>query len=178
MGTVYMLCAAIGGTILVVQTLLLAFGAHAHADVHDGGDVHSDPDAFFQILSLKTVVSFVTFFGLAGLASEHAGVGTAGALAIGVGAGLVALFLVAWLMSLLSELVASGNVALENTVGTEGTVYLRIPGDQTGPGKVTLAVQGRTVECSAITKGKELPTGASVRVVAVVGPDILEVAPR
>ena len=41
-----------------------------------------------------------------------------------------------------------------------------MPGQNGGTGRVTLAVQGRMVECKAITAGEEIPTGVPVRVVA------------
>lgn len=126
-------------------------------------------------LSLKAVVASLTFFGLAGLASEKAGLTTFATLAIAVVAGGVAVFLVAVLMASLSRLQSRGNVDLANAVGRTGRVYLRIPGDRAGPGKVTIDVQGRSVEVAAVTAGPELPTGASVRVLGVVGADTVDV---
>ena len=46
-----------------------------------------------------------------------------------------------------------------------------MPGGKAGPGKVTLTVQNRTVECEAFTAAADIPTGAAVRVVAVRGTD-------
>jgi len=62
-------------------------------------------------------------------------------------------------------------------VGLTGRVYLRIPGGKAGRGKVTLQLQlqGRTLECKALTDGAELPTGATVRVVEVTGPNLIMV---
>ena len=66
---------------------------------------------------------------------------------------------------------------MDRAVGKGGTVYLPIPGQKAGTGKVLLNLQNRTVECQAITADKELPTGASVVVVAVISADTVEVAP-
>ena len=54
-------------------------------------------------------------------------------------------------------------------------MYLRIPGAKAGAGKVHLMLQNRTVEYQAVTAGAELPTGAPVKVVAVVNSDTVEV---
>ena len=211
METVYVICAVAGGTVLVIQFVLLAFGGHigsgdvdADADV-SGGDFHHDfgggsgdaghdaaghdasdqqtdhadaqQAAFLKFLSFKTVVSFLTFFGLGGLACDQAGFGGLPTLLMAVGAGSVALFLVAYLMSALIRLQSKGNVNLSNATGQTGHVYLRVPGQNSGAGKVNVVVQARLVECKAMTSGPEIPTGSEVRVVGVRGTDTLEVVP-
>ena len=185
---VYLVCAVVGGTILVVQTILIAVGAgHGDQDLtqdvpHDAGDGSPHPEgheageaSFVRWLSLKTIVACLTFFGLAGLAAEKAGAGPAGGLAVAVVAGTAAIVVVALLMASLSRLQSRGNIDLQNAVGRPAKVYLRIPAARQGHGKVTLEVQGRFLEVEAVTPGTEIPTGTDVRVVSVVSPDTLEV---
>lgn len=180
METLYFYCAVTGGAILVLQVLLLLLGAGDHDTSFDGHDV-DDPsaagDAFFKVLSFKTVVAFLTFFGLSGLASLQAGLGRVPTLMISFAAGSVALYLVAWMMAGLARLQSSGNVDLQNAVGLAAKVYLTVPGGHAGRGKVTVLVQGRTVEAKAVTAGQPLATGSMVRVVGAPAPDTLEVAP-
>ena len=85
--------------------------------------------------------------------------------------------LVAELMRALRGLRSDGTVRVERSVGQRGTVYLTIPGGKAGAGKVTLTLQNRTMEYQAITADQELPTGAKIVVVSVVGPNTVEVAP-
>jgi hypothetical protein len=197
METLYLLCATIGGTILVVQTILLVIGG-GHGDGHfDAGDLndghfdgHVDHDhghgadhaadhagdTFLKLLSFKTLVAFVTFFGLGGLACLQAGLSSVPSLAIALGAGFLALYLVGYLMTAMSQLQSKGNIDFKNAVGERGRVYLRVPGSNAGLGKITLALQGRTVECKAVTRGPDIPSGSDVRVVSVAA-DTLEVEP-
>ena len=202
METVYLISAVTGGTILIIQTILLLMGggdgsdvdsdgALDGADVHDvdmhGGDVHDIHDqpghgdayqaTFLKVLSFKTLVAFFTFFGLGGLACQKAEFSWLPTLLIALGAGSVALYLVAYLMSLLYRLQSRGNLNLANAVGQIGKVYLRIPPERSGTGKVNVVDQGRLVECKATTSGPEIPTGTEVRVVARAGPNMLEVLP-
>jgi hypothetical protein len=97
-------------------------------------------------------------------------------LAIALGAGFLALYLVAYLMTAMSRLQSRGNIDFRNAVGERGRVYLRVPGSKAGLGKITLALQGRTIECKAVTRGADIPSGSDVRVVAVTA-DTLEVEP-
>ena len=84
------------------------------------------------------------------------------------------MFSVHWMMKQLSRLRADGSVRIDNAVGRTGTVYLRIPGHLGGVGKIQLNLQNRTVELSAWTDRSEIPTGATVLVTRVVGPDSVE----
>jgi hypothetical protein len=191
METVYLVCAAVGGTLLLCQFLLGLFGlgshdaghgfGHADAshDGHDGHDAgHEGTSAWYLgLLTFRTVTSALIFFGLAGLAATAAEMHPVVALLVALAAGGGALYLVAFLMRTLYRLKADGTVRLERAVGTAGTVYLRVPGHHAGAGKVTLTLQNRTVEVQALTGWDELPTGARVVVVAVVGPDTVEVSP-
>jgi hypothetical protein len=183
LGDVYLICAVVGGTLLVVQTILMAVGGHHDGDMGaDGADAtHADGSVghdmgMLKWLSLKAVISSLTFFGLGGLAAQKAGLGPYTGLAISLAAGLGAVFLVASLMAGMSRMQSKGNLDLRNAVGVVGKVYLRIPAGRGGVGKATLEVQGRFIEVEAVTSGPEIPTGMPIRVVAVPSPDTLEVA--
>jgi hypothetical protein len=80
-------------------------------------------------------------------------------------------------MQSLAKLHSDGTVRIERALGAPATVYLTIPGQKSGAGKVQVKVQNRLVEYQAITsQQQELSTGANVVVVAVVNPGTVEVA--
>jgi membrane protein implicated in regulation of membrane protease activity len=69
-------------------------------------------------------------------------------------------------------------VRISHATGLEGTVYLSIPGDKAGAGKIHLNLQGRLMEYEAVTATKAgLPAGARVVVVGARGSSTLEVEP-
>jgi len=189
METLYITCALVGGVFLVCQFLLtvLGFGDH-HGDVsghdsvgHDGVDHDSDLGSgaqwFVGVLTFRTVIAALTFFGLTGLAGTLNGWEPGLTLLVAAAAGGGALFLVGWLMRSLHRLNADGTARIDRAVGVNGTVYLTIPGHKAGTGKVHVQVQNRTMEYQAITGSDALPTGSRVVVVAVLSPDTVEVAP-
>ena len=182
MDTVYFYCAAIGGGILVLQTVLMLIGAGDTdfdtdlAPDMDAGDAGAASSVLFQ-LSFKTVVAFLTFFGLAGMLCLESEMTTGATLSIAVASGACAFFLVGYLMSLLISLQSSGNLDLKKAIGSSAKVYLRIPEHNTGFGKVTVAVSGRVVTQKAITKGEALATGARVTISGMSAPDTYEVSP-
>ena len=164
-------------------------GVGGHGDPAGGGSAHHEFSAqdmavhdahqatYLKVLTFQTLVAFVTFFGLAGLAALKGGLGFIPSIAIAAAAGSLALYLVAYLMSALSHLQSRGNVNLQNAVGHAGKVYLRIPAERSGEGKVNLVIQGRLLECKATTAGPEIPTGVEVQVVGLLGPNTVDVRP-
>lgn len=176
----YMICAIVGGTIMVVQLALMILGFDNDTG---SGDFELDEagiggSEFFEYLSLKSCIAFLTFFGLTGLTLQSMKWNPfLGAHVIAsLGAGLVALYIVGFIMQALRRLHSQGNLDLRNAVGEVATVYLRVPPQNGGTGKVTVQIQNRTVEATAITYGEELSTGSKVHVVGIVGADTLEVA--
>src|SRR5262245_3887675 len=191
METIYALCALIGGTLLACQIVLGLLGIGGDHDVggHDGdfhGDAHdghhdvqheNETHWFVGVFTFRTLVAALTLFGLGGLAGSAREWEQPLPLALAVACGAGGLFLVASLMRAMHKLKAEGTVRIERAVGKDGTVYLTVPGQKAGVGKVTLNLQNRTVEYQAITAQEALPTGAKVVVVSVVAADTVEVAP-
>ena len=212
----FVVCAVLGGTIMICQMVLTLiglageslhvevphgtgheFGGDLHGDaggdLHGdaGGDLHGDVHAdaahaahaddahgsmwMFKALSFRTLVAATAFFGLAGLAANAAELAAITQFAVALAAGIAAMYGVFWMMQTLYRLRSEGTVRVQRAIGREATVYLRIPAQRLGAGKVLVDVQNRTMEYSAMTGGPELPTGVKVVVVDVISPDTLEV---
>lgn len=205
METVYLICGAAGVTVLVIQFIMTLIGldtshdfdvGHAeagadaidisgdhdldvHADTHlDGhGHAHEAGSTIFSMLSIRTVTAAFAFFGLGGLAANSIGLSTLVSLPIAIVAGFLALYIVAWIMRVLYGLRSEGNVYIECALGSHGTVYLAIPGEEAGLGKVLVNVQDRTMEYDARTTHGPLATGTPVVVVDIVDSNTVQVEP-
>ena len=202
---VFAACSVVGGTVLVCQFLMTLVGlghgfedasgghdfghdaGHDLVDQHTGGDGHSSGEHnaahnqqhgatwLFGVLTFRTVVAAVTFFGLAGLAADASDLPAESTLVLALAAGAAAMYGVHWIMRTMSRLRADGTVRIERSVGRPGSVYLRIPGQRSGVGKATVNLGDRTIEYQAVTAGDPLPTGARIVVTAVVNGDTVEV---
>jgi len=185
---IYKYCAIVGGILVGLQLILQLLGmggdhdidAHTdidvdHGDLHGEGGTEGHGNLFAGILSFKTLSAFAGVFGLVGLVTIEHKYGSVARVAIAAGAGVASMFVVAWTMRSLARLSASGTVHVGNAVGTTGTVYLRVPGHGAGRGKVTVEIQGRSMEFPAVTDGDTLETGSQVMVEAVEGDDLLKV---
>jgi len=129
----------------------------------------------FRVLSLRTIVAALAFFGLAGRAAEAADCTPFTAFLIAVAAGLGAMYAVYAMLRSMRSLGAEGTARIQRAVGQQATVYLHIPERQKGAGKIQINLQNRTMEYLATTCGEAIPSGAAVIVTKIVGPDTLEV---
>jgi membrane protein implicated in regulation of membrane protease activity len=185
---IYLICFLVGATLMVCQFVLSLVGIGGDHDVDAGHDFHDaehhghhgghdhGSSWFVGVLTFRTVVAALAFFGLAGLAS-YGKLEPVLNVMVALAAGASAMVLVAFLMRSLHRLKAEGTVRIERAVGQKGTVYLTIPGQKSGVGKVHLSLQNRTVEYQAVTPQEQLPTGSRIVVTAVVGADTVEVVP-
>lgn len=205
MYSLFLVCATIGGAVFLFQFLLSVLGAGIESfdiaddlptdiphdvDVpHDFDIPHDMADAgghvvdhgstlFFGILTLKTVMAALMFFGLSGIAAIEAGQSQIIALAIAIAAGLCAMYGVHYLMKMLFRLRHDGTAKIQRTVGSRGTVYIPIPANEEGRGRVQLRSQGRILEYAAVTPSPiELATGTPIEVISIVSPSVVEVEP-
>jgi len=156
-------------------------GGHVGADVagHDAGasavESVTGTNLFLSLLSFRTISAFLAFFGLVGLACDKAEYNASTTLALSTIAGFISMVLVALAFRFLIGLQASGTVSIHNAVGKTAAVYVPIPGERQGRGKVTLTIQGRLQEYAAVTAGAPLGRGATVRIRSVVDPATLDV---
>ena len=166
--TLFIGCALVGGVVLTLQLGLLIFGIDGEAEVDGGGDG-------FGLISLRTLASLIATFGLVGWWALDAGYGSGAATGFGVLAGMVMMGLVAWLFSLQSKLHQDGSVDTSAAVGKTAIVYLRVPEVGTGQGKITVQVQGRSHEFTAVSKAAMIPTGAEVRITRQITENTFEI---
>ena len=169
---VFALCALLGGTVFVVRTILLfiGLGQDIDADTDMSGDMHdglADTDVSFNFLTIHGITAFFLMFGATGLTlSSRYLLSEWVALSGGVAAGLVTMWLIAWLFGAMRRLQSDGTIRVRNAVGQEGVVYLRIPVD--GIGKVQLTIQGGLKIFDARARCADVvQTGDRVKVVEV-----------
>lgn len=175
---VYGVCAAVFGTIFLLQLIMTITGIGGEMDgdaFDDPGAMDHDSGGLFGVLSFRTVTAALAFFGVAGLGGQTAGWEPATTFGVALVAGAGALYVVYWLGVGLMKLQADGTADPAKSVGCRGSVYLRIPADNAGPGKVQISQQGRTIEYEARTQGAELPVGEPIVVVTYLGSDTVEV---
>lgn len=166
---------------------ILGLGS-THLDVDTnpdpGWDHFSPADAHdtvmaFQLVSVRSILAFFTLFTWAAALYLDNGVPLGRSLLYALIWGAAAMVLVSWLLHLMRRMTESGSMRIATTVGAEGTVHLDIPAG--GLGEIRCLCSGVMTHFRARTAdGVALKAGAVVKVVKVLGPNIVEVqsAPR
>ncbi len=171
--------------VLILQTVLLFFGigddgADIDGDCDGGFDCDDVPDDFesdavgsfegkgIRLFTMRGIIALLAVGGWAGVTALE--VGAPWWLAIPAAAliGFLAMVLVAYCIRWALKLQSSGNIRYDNAVGLVGEVYMNIPANNSGKGKINVVVQERYTEIEAVTNAdRELHHGEKVRVVGM-----------
>lgn len=144
-------------------------GGCPNGDSGSGTHVHGNFSSL-RLFTLQGIVAFLAVFGWVSIAAVSGGIPGIGAVTLGFVAGFFAMYGVAKLIQISGKLAENGTVDFRNAIGETAAVYIPIPPKGEGEGKVTLTLQGRFMECSAVSNEKELlKTGTVVRVTDLNG---------
>jgi len=180
---IYWASTIVGGTLLVLRSIMLLVGGIEHNIIDTAldaghmdisGDHHQDSDGSFKLISMQGLTSFFMMFGLVGLALLKADVHVVFTVFGGAVAGLATVGIVGWLFTQMKRLQSEGTIDIQNTLNTDGSVYLTIP--RNGSGQVQIIVQGSLKILDAVSSDESpIPTGDKVRVISVKGGNTLVV---
>lgn len=156
--------------VFLIQTVLTFVGGDASDGLEaDFDGDFSDASGPFQLFSFRNLIHFLLGFGWTGVGFyqtiPNKIVLTIVSLVVGLG--LVGLFFV--IMKQIRKLNQNNAMRIENAIGKTAEVYLTIPGQQNGQGKVHISIQKTLRELNAVTnQPHSIPTGASVKVSGVL----------
>lgn len=131
-------------------------------------DVEDSFSGDFKFFTIRGIIAFFTVFGWTGAALAGR---TATILVVFIAliSGLMAMVLIGYMFYSMTKLQSSGNIQYINCIGKTGEVYLTIPPNKQGKGKVTLTVQERLIEVNALTTDSgPIKSGESVKVISML----------
>lgn len=154
--------------IFIFQTIMTFLGTDASADLDADfdGDFH-DVEAPFELFSFRNLINFLLGFGWTGVAfygkfNDSLLV----IMAFVVGMIFVGLFFL--IIKQIMKLQENNTFNLNNALGKTAQVYIHIPANKTGSGKVQLSVNGSFHELEAMTdEAHKIKSGENVRIVKV-----------
>ena len=142
---------------------------HDHAEHHDAG---------LRLFTVRGIVAFFSVGGWLGVVLGETNLHISLVLLISVLGGFVSLLTIALILKWSLKLQDEGNIDIKNALGKTAQVYVPIPANGKSFGKVTLVLQDRYVEYSAITQhGEALKTDSLVKISGVINQSTLVVKP-
>lgn len=171
--------------IFIIETVLTFLGlgdadldVDSGADADFGGDGHFDADPSMNLLTFRNFVNFCLGFGWTAVLLADSISSKAVLLLVSVLVGVLLVGLVMWMFKWLSSMQQSGNIDIhKSAAGCEGTVYLTVPAERKGTGKVQITINNAVREYDAITDGDEIRTGTPIKVIEATNEYALLVEP-
>lgn len=165
--------------VFIIQSIMTFLGADTDMDFDtDAGGVdfdgNSEPGTGLGLLTFRNLVNFLLGFGWTAilLREQIDSIPLLLVLAVLVGVGLVAVVMM--MFKWLSGMQQSGNIDVyRQAVGCTGKVYLTVPANREGTGKVQININSSVRDFDAVTDGTKLPTGVQIRVVEVISESTL-----
>lgn len=165
--------------IFVIQTILTFIGADGSmdtdfdasgmdVDIPDASDV-ADAGSGMSLLTFRNFINFLIGFGWSAILLRESVNSTSLLLIISVLVGIGLVAIVMMIFKWLTGMQQSGNINLDKcAAGCQGKVYLTIPAERNGQGKVQITINNAVREYDAVTDGDALKTGKDIRVLEVI----------
>lgn len=161
--------------IFLVQIVMTFIGMDStdglHADF--SGDMSASDHDSFQLFSVRNLINFLLSFSWSGITLYNSIHNTFVLIFVSflIGTAFVALFF--FVMRALHGLSEDNTFKLNLAVGKTASVYITIPAQKNGTGKVQVSVNGSIHEIDAITEHEKIESGTVVRVNEIINNNIL-----
>jgi len=162
--------------IFIIQTIMTFIGA----DATDGNEADFDgdfdgTDAPFQLFSLRNLINFLLGFSWTGISFYDSIDNQFVLITISLLVGLLFVYFFFIIIRQVQKLAEDNSFKIEQTINKLADVYLPIPENNKGKGKVLVSVGGSTRELDAITPQDRIEVGTVVRITKVESGNILVV---
>lgn len=162
--------------VFLIQSIMTFTGMDASdGNAADFDSNLTETDAPFQLFTFRNLIHFLLGFGWTGIAFYHiiSGKSLLIILSFLVGAGFVAMFF--FIIKQIQRLAEDNTFKIKNALNKTGEVYLTIPADKSGKGKVQVSINGSYFELEAVTEQDKIETGALVRITRIASNNIVVV---
>lgn len=168
--------AVLGGVLFLLWFALMMIGGIA-ADLFDGifgTDFDAmGADASFKALTFQGIMAFMMFFGLGGLyVLEGDSDQTSLAIVVGSVTGFASMYGTGKLFQLFVSLQSDGTIDMDDSIGSVGTIYLRIPEGGIGQIQVESGNAMRTYNAKS-EDGQGMATGDFAEVIDVISSTLI-----
>ena len=182
-------CIAIATSLtFIIQSILTFVGVDSDTDLGGGidtdlgGGMDMNPDfvgdSSMNLFTVRNLVNVFLGFSWTAILMQGKFRSEALVLLLAFFVGAVLVTVVMLMFKWLAGMQQSGNIDVyKSAVGCQGKVYLTIPGERKGTGKVQIVINESVREYDAVTDCDTITTGAQIKVVEVIDSSTLLVEP-
>lgn len=151
-----------------IMTFIGIGGADADTDFDSDVEGHDSGDTPFELFTLRNLVNFLLGFSWTGIAFYNRFENKSILIGLATAVGILFVLLFFFLIKQILKLSEDNSFKLQDTIGKNAEVYLTIPNNKNGKGKIQISVKGSVHELEAMTNANEsIASNTSVKVVAV-----------
>lgn len=173
----FWILALITSAIFLVQTLLTFLGGDATDGLNADFDGNFDHvDAPFQLFSLRNLINFLLGFSWTGVAFYNSISNKTLLVILAAVVGVIFIVLFFFLIQQIMKLSEDNTFNIDQLKGKTGEVYINIPPQKSGKGKILISVNGTNHELDAMTNSEEMISSSSVVKVTEIEDKILLVS--
>ncbi len=160
--------------VFVVQSVMTFMGMDSHDGLNADFDSNFEvADAPFQLFSFRNLISFMLGFSWTGISLYGKIDSIVWLLIISFVVGVAFVLLFFLLIQQIQRLAEDNSFKIIDCIGKTGEVYIPIPENKTGKGKVQISVNGSFHELDALTESEKIESGTVVLVTEIVSNNIL-----
>ncbi|MDY6297577.1 MAG: hypothetical protein SPL50_04750 [Alloprevotella sp.] len=165
---------AIFASVIFIIQIVLTFIGIGDTDLDTGGADGADGDTMdtggvLQLFTVRNFVNFLLGVGWGGVCLWGAIPNTPLLILASIIVGTLFVGVFVFMFRNLRRLEHTARYDLHDAVGQIADVYLRIPAERNGEGKIQTAFGGSVQELPAVTDGDDIPSGSKVHILAVIG---------
>ena len=164
----YWIIAGAASLIFAIQMILTFVGVDADDSLSADFDGDTDADGPFQFFSLRNLIHFLLGFGWGGICFYSSFTSQVWVTVFAFLTGIVFVLLFYIIVKQIIKLNKDNSFQISDTLEKAADVYLTIPGEKSGKGKIQISIKGAFHELDAMTEDEKIPTGGKVRVSAVI----------
>lgn len=160
--------AIVASLIFLVQLIFTIIGTDFSDGLH--ADFNGDLDAVhgpFQLFSFRNLINFLMGFGWTGVAFYQSIPNQTFLILLATAVGILFVVIFFVIIKQILKLTEDNTFNIEKLVGKTAEVYLRIPGQRSGKGKVQVSLNGSNHELLAVTETEEIASGNLAKIVRI-----------
>lgn len=160
--------------IFLIQAIMTFIGVDSSDGLEADFDGNlSEVDAPFQLFSLRNLINFLLGFSWTGISFYTTISNPILLVALSVFVGVLFIYLFFMAMKQIQKLAENNSFNILNTLNKTAEVYLTIPENKKGKGKIMISVNGTFHELEAMTEKEKIQSGSVVKVVKIENNNIL-----
>ncbi len=147
--------------VFIIQTILTFVGVDA---TDSAESIEHDSSSYF---SLRNLINFLMGFSFAGITFYNTLSNKTLLIAWALVVGLFFVWIFLFIIRQIQKLSEDNTFELTKTLYERAEVYLTIPENKKGKGKIIISIKGSVRELEAMTENESLPSGSLVKVVGI-----------